>query len=210
MDILGVSDWIDPLIYSEQLKYRMAGVDIIISCGDISSSYLDFIMSELNKPLYFVVGNHVGRSRISKTPLGQTALDMPSCFKNLHLKVHNYEGLLITGFQGSIWYNGGPFQYKQWEVYFRLLKILPRLIYNKIRYGRFIDIFVSHSAPFGVGDQKDPCHIGLKAFNLFIKLFKPKLFLHGHIHIYDRNENRIREYNGTKVVNCSGFMRTKI
>ncbi len=210
MQILCVSDWTDPVIYSEQMKYRMSDVELVISCGDISASYLDFIMSELNTTIYFVVGNHVGKSKVKKTLLGQTKLEMPDCFKNLHLKVHNYKGLLITGFQGSIWYNGGPFQYQQWEVFVKLFGIVPRLIFNKLRYGRFIDIFVSHAAPYKVGDKDDSCHVGLKAFNLFIKIFKPKLFLHGHIHIYDRNENRVRYYYDTKIVNCSGFYKVEI
>ncbi len=210
MQILCVSDWIDPVIYSEQMKNRMAGVEIVFSCGDISTSYLDFIMSELNAPVFFVVGNHIGKSRIKKTPLGRTKVEIPSCFKNLHLKVYNYKGILISGFQGSGWYNGGPFQYRQWEVFFNLFKIVPRLLYNKIKHGRFIDVFVSHAAPYKVGDKDDVCHIGLKGFNWFIKFFKPKLFLHGHIHIYDRNESRIRQYYDTKVINCSGYIKTEI
>jgi uncharacterized protein len=209
MELLCVSDWIDPLIYSERMKYRMENVDIIISCGDVSTNYLDFIMSELNKPLFLVVGNHVGRSKIKKTFLGSPKLEVPQCFNNLHLKVFKYKGVLLTGFQGCVWYNGGPFQYKQWEVYLRMLKIVPRLIYNKIVHKRFIDIFVSHAAPYGIGDQEDPCHQGLKAFNLFIKLFKPKLFLHGHIHLYDRNKGREKNLGETRIINCSGFVRTK-
>jgi uncharacterized protein len=210
MEILAVSDWIDPLIYSERMKERMKDVDLVISCGDISMSYLDFIMSELNKQVYFVVGNHVGKSKIKRTFVGGYKLEAPECFKNLHLKCYNHEGLLISGFQGCIWYNGGPFQYRQFSVYLGLLKLLPRLIYNKIRYKRFIDVFVTHASPYGVGDQIDPCHVGLKAFNLFIKLFRPKLFLHGHIHIMDRNQDRVTEYHGTKVINCSGFHRTSV
>ena len=135
MKILCVSDWIDPVIYSENMKERMKDVDLVISCGDISMGYLDFIMSELNKPIYFVVGNHVNYNRIKKTFLGNYKLEYPDCFSNLHLKVYNFNGFLMTGFQGSLWYNGGPFQYKQWEVYFQLFRIVPRLILNKLRYG---------------------------------------------------------------------------
>ena len=210
MEILGVSDWIDPLIYSEQMKYRMKDVDVVISCGDITFGYLDFIMSELNKPVFFVVGYHVNDNRLKKSTISKNKLKYPKCFHNLHLKVYKINNNLITGFQGSIWYNGGAFQYRQWEVYINLLKIIPRLIINKLFYGRYIDIFVAHAAPFGIGDKGDPCHVGLKAFNWFIKTFKPKLFLHGHIHLYDRNENKITEYKGTKIINCSGYIRTNI
>ncbi len=85
MKILCVSDWIDPVIYSENMKERMKDVDLVISCGDISMGYLDFIMSELNKPVFFVVGNHVNYNRIKKTFLGGYKLEYPDCFFNLHL-----------------------------------------------------------------------------------------------------------------------------
>jgi Icc-related predicted phosphoesterase len=84
------------------------------------------------------------------------------------------------------------------------------MILNKIRYGRFLDIFVAHAAPYGIGDGPDPCHRGLKAFNLIIKWFKPSYFLHGHIHLYDRNENRVKVEGRTRVINCSGYYRLAI
>jgi uncharacterized protein len=210
MQILCVSDWIDPLIYSERMKYRMNDVDIIISCGDVSMNYLDFIMSELDKPLFFVNGNHVSGHSGENGQYDVQKPENPCCFKNLHLKVYKSDGILITGFQGSLWYNGGPYQYRQWQVYLMLLKIVPRLIFNKIFYKRYVDVFVSHAAPFGIGDLPDRCHQGLKAFNLFIKLFKPKLFLHGHIHLFDRNEKRINRLDDTKIINVSGFVKTEL
>jgi Icc-related predicted phosphoesterase len=210
MTILCVSDWIDPLIYSERLKERMNDVDIIVSCGDVSLNYLDFIMSQLDKPLFFVFGNHVSRPKTDTKPFEETRPEAPYCFENLHLKVRKVDNVLLTGFQGSLWYNGGPYQYRQWQVYLLLLKLLPRLIFNRIFYKRFIDIFVTHASPFKIGDLPDQCHRGLKAFNLFIKLFKPKLVLHGHIHIYDRNEKRTKYLNDTKIINCSGFVKTQL
>ncbi len=209
MKILCVSDWIESVIYSDQMKYRMSDVDMIVSCGDISTGYLDFIMSELNRPLYYVVGNHLTSKHIKKNTFGQIKADIPTWFNDLHLKFYNHNGTLITGFQGTVWYNGGAFQYKQWEVYLMLLRLVPRLLYNKIKYGKYLDIFVAHAAPYKVGDLEDPCHVGLKAFNLFIKLFKPKLFLHGHIHIYDRNQKRERLYYDTRVINCSGYSKVE-
>ncbi|MCG8571061.1 MAG: metallophosphoesterase [Spirochaetes bacterium] len=210
MKILVVSDWIDQLIYSEKMKYRMKDIDIVISCGDLSFQYLDFIMSELNKPLYYVVGNHVSRRSFKKNEFGDLVSDFPKCFKNLHLKHYKEDGKLMAGFEGCVWYNGGPFQYRQWKVYFYLLKMIPRLLFNKIIYGRYLDIFVAHSPPYKVGDREDPCHTGLKAFNWFIKVFKPKVFLHGHVHLYNRNVEKVIRYYETDVINCSGFYTLEI
>jgi Icc-related predicted phosphoesterase len=205
MKILCVSDWIDQLIYSEKMKYRMQDIDLVISCGDLSFNYLDFIMSELNKPLCYVVGNHVSMRSFSKDVLGDTSLNAPKCFKNLHLSFYKYKKILFCGFEGSVWYNGGPFQYKQWQVYWRLFGLLPHLLFNKIFYGRYLDVFVAHSPPYKVGDRDDTCHTGIKAFNWLIRVFKPQLFLHGHIHLYDKNETKVIKYYATDVINCSGF-----
>lgn len=210
MNILCISDWIDPIIYSEKLKYRMQDIDLIISCGDLSVNYLDFIMSELNKPLFYVVGNHNNPKDYIKLPGGRAKVNIPQCFKNCHLKSYRVNNLLIAGFEGSVWYNGGPFQYKHWEVYISLLKLIPGLIYNKIVHGRFLDVFVAHSPPYQVGDRPDPCHNGLKGFNWFIKKFKPEFFIHGHIHLYDRNSEREIIYHNTKVINISGFYKLKV
>ena len=58
MKILCLSDQIDPLIYSVNIKERYQDVDLVISAGDLPMEYLEFIVSSLNKPLFFVFGNH--------------------------------------------------------------------------------------------------------------------------------------------------------
>ena len=58
MKILCVSDQIDPLVYSINIKERYQDVDLVISAGDLPMEYLEFIVSSLNKPLLFVFGNH--------------------------------------------------------------------------------------------------------------------------------------------------------
>lgn len=130
-------------------------------------------------------------------------------FKNLsvkHLKVKNKRGrqtpLLITGVSGSIKYNDGLCQYTDTEMLFRLLLLVPKLLFNRIFYGRFTDILLTHATPFQVHDHDDPCHRGFKAFNLFIKFFKPEFMVHGHIHLYDNREERVSEYEGTTVINA--------
>ena len=39
-------------------RMREMEVDLIISCGDLPFEYLEFVMGAVNKPLYFVPGNH--------------------------------------------------------------------------------------------------------------------------------------------------------
>jgi len=58
MKVLCVSDQIDPLVYSSNIKERYKDIDLVISAGDLPMEYLDFIVSSLNKPVLFVFGNH--------------------------------------------------------------------------------------------------------------------------------------------------------
>src|SRR5947207_13754792 len=56
--ILAVSDEVDPLVYSDHVRERFRHVDLVLSCGDLPYSYLDYIVSMLDVPLYGVRGNH--------------------------------------------------------------------------------------------------------------------------------------------------------
>ena len=58
MNLLAVSDIESPLIYSQNISKRFQEIDIVISCGDLSYHYLEYIISSLDIPLYFVRGNH--------------------------------------------------------------------------------------------------------------------------------------------------------
>lgn len=204
MKILSVSDVELGSIYNAQITQRFPDVDLVISCGDLSYFYLEYIISTLNKPLYFVRGNHavqveygVGGER--KAPWG--AVD-------LHERAVYEHGLLMAGVQGSLQYNFGPYQYTQGEMWAFVLGLAPRLMLNRLQYGRYLDIFVTHASPWGVHDMEDLPHRGIKAFNWLIKVFKPTLHLHGHIHIYRPDVITETLVNQTRVINTYGFRET--
>jgi len=58
LTILAVSDDVDQRIYSPTLRERMPDVTLVIGCGDVPSSYLEFLTDALGKPVYYVLGNH--------------------------------------------------------------------------------------------------------------------------------------------------------
>ena len=58
MKILCVSDYVDPLIYNQNVKEAFPDIDLILCAGDLPMDYVDFIVSVFNKPTYFVFGNH--------------------------------------------------------------------------------------------------------------------------------------------------------
>ena len=54
--VLAISDEVEQLIYSDRIKERFAHVDLVLSCGDLPTYYLEFIVSSLNVPLYGDIG----------------------------------------------------------------------------------------------------------------------------------------------------------
>ena len=48
----------------------------------------------------------------------------------------------------------------------------------------------------------DPCHTGFRVFLWFMRTFRPRYLVHGHVHLYDRNAAREARYASTTVVNA--------
>ncbi|MBR1722006.1 MAG: metallophosphoesterase, partial [Treponema sp.] len=212
MKILCVSDQIDPLVYSTGAKERFSDIDLILCAGDLPSDYIDFIVSTLNKQTYFIFGNHnlteFGYYHKQKAQKGPhpTWDDHPlmefqnshgaiyagfKVLKDKHFKIRRQNGklrpLLIAGASGSIKYNNGLCQYTNMQMFLFLIALTPKLIFNRIRYGTYLDIFLTHASPRHIHDKEDPCHKGFECFNWFIKRFQPTYLVHGHIHLYDMN-----------------------
>lgn len=207
MKILCVSDQIDPLVYSNNVKERFKDVDLVISAGDLPMEYLDFIVSSLNKPVFFVFGNHnLNEYGLYHKVAGQYhRADYTTSYHGttyLGFKAYRQNGLLLAGASGSIRYNNGLNQYTDRQMGRKLLSLVPRLIFNKIRYGRYLDVFVTHASPEGIHDKSDPCHHGFKSFLWFMKTFRPKYLIHGHIHLYDLQDVRVSTYQATTVINA--------
>ncbi|MCB2209408.1 metallophosphoesterase [bacterium] len=205
MKLLTVSDKEVSLIYSPQIKQRFKDVDLAVSCGDLSYYYLEYIISSLDIPLYYVRGNHAkaveyGCAGPREAPWG--AID-------LHRKVLRdpKTGLLMAGIEGSLRYNKGTHQYTQSEMWSMVLQLVPALLWNKIRYGRFLDVFVTHAPPCGIHDQDDRAHQGVKAFNWLIKTFQPTLHIHGHIHVYTPMVTTETMIGETLVLNTFGYRK---
>jgi Icc-related predicted phosphoesterase len=80
------------------------------------------------------------------------------------------------------------------------------MLLNRIQYGRYLDILITHSPPFGIHDDDTQAHTGLKALNWLIQFAKPRYHLHGHTHHYRRNlsvsETKFKE---TKIINVHPY-----
>ena len=88
-----------------------------------------------------------------------------------------------------------------------VLRMVPKLIWNRLVHGRYLDILVTHSPAVGFGDPKDPAHKGFAAFRWLLKVFKPAFHVHGHVHIYDRNEMKPKKFMETTIINACPFQQ---
>lgn len=200
MKILALSDRVDPRIYSSFCRERFGDVDCIISCGDLPEYYLDFVVSMLNVPLFFVHGNH-------DAPSGKESIAGGT---NLDERVVYYRGILLAGLEGCYWYNGHAHQYTEREMYWKYLRLVPKLHWARLRYGRYLDILVTHAPPRGVHEGRDLPHRGFMTFTTLIRKYHPKYHLHGHVHLYNVNENPVEKLFDTLVINCYGYQVIEI
>jgi Icc-related predicted phosphoesterase len=200
--ILAVSDIELPYIYKAVGGNTFKEMDFVISCGDLPDEYLGYIISMLNKDLYYVRGNHAQNSSGQFTPHSQKhwgGID-------LHLRsVQTPGGVILAGIEGSLNYNDGPQQYTQSQMWAMVYRLVPRLFMNYVRANRFLDVFVTHAPPWGINDQPDLPHQGIKAFRWLIEAFRPRLHLHGHVRDYLGQRNPAVTHEGTRVINVTGY-----
>ena len=201
MKILAVSDIedlsLERLIEAgESGSKKLEDMDCVVSCGDLSKKYLEFVTDALNKDFFFVSGNHfieqfygdVFKSKkfVKKLYKGKW-LKYSFGGSDLHAKIEVFGDYIFAGFGGAMRYNPGPFQFTEREM----LRLVRKVIF-KIRVKRFFDVLffrkrkeiivISHAPVEGVNDCDDVCHKGFSCFKEFIHKMKPLLWLHGHVH----------------------------
>ena len=200
--ILAVSDIVSPTLYNLRIAEQIGPIDLLLSCGDLPPYYLDFLTTLLSARCYHVIGNHCAAPHL-RSGSGLCAPDAYPGAVNLHGRVMTVGGLLLAGVEGSPWYNGGPHQYTEGEVARRLYRLVPALLLNHLRTGRYLDILVTHAPPRGIHDRLDVPHRGFTSFCWFLRTFRPRYMLHGHIHRASTTP-AVTRYLDTTVVNVYG------
>lgn len=197
MRVLAISDVIVQALYSPAVCDIARDAEFVVSCGDLPSAYLEYIVSMTDKPLFYVMGNHGSRGGEKATPEG--------CI-NLDGRTVNYKGLLLGGLEGSMRYNDAPkYQYTESAMRLKVLGLERQMWLNRLRYGRFLDVLVTHSPPFGIHDGSDLTHQGFKSFLGLIDHYHPDYLLHGHTHLYDNRAIRQSVRGHTLIINTYGY-----
>ncbi len=191
MKIMIVSDTESSYLWDYFNKEKWSDIDLVISCGDLKSSYLQFLVTMMRVPLFYVHGNH-DEAYHQSPPLGCDCIDDDLVV---------FKGLRIAGLGGSPKYRGGIFQFTEREMTKRYKKLS-----KKIRKFDGIDILVTHSPAYMLGDGEDFAHIGFKALREILDAWHPKYHFHGHQHLnYGQKNERSLQYGSTHIVNAHGY-----
>jgi Icc-related predicted phosphoesterase len=200
MKILTVSDRVERSFFKENLlRKKCQGIHLILSCGDLPPYYLEYLVTRLNVPLYYVPGNH------DEQPHYSTKKTFAKGCLNIDQKVIVFKNLLIGGLAGASRYKAGTYLYTEAQMHRKVFSMAPRLLVNKIKYKRYIDILITHAPPFGIHDEKDLAHRGFKEFLTFMKMYKPAYLIHGHTPRQGGKEMAKNYYHSTSVINTNPY-----
>lgn len=191
MKILLVSDTESRYIWDHFNKEKFKDIELVISCGDLKASYLQFLVTMLAVPVYYVHGNHDKRY-VQSPPLGCDSIDD---------NIVDFNGLKILGLGGSPEYRGGIFQYSEREMQKRYKRLS-----RKIKKAGGVDILVTHSPAFELGDGDDFAHVGFKTLRNILDEWTPTYHFHGHQHLnYGQKNERSLQYGPTLIVNAHDY-----
>lgn len=188
MKILAISDHESKYLWDFFEKSKLDGIDLIISCGDLSPHYLSFLATFTHAPVLYVHGNH------------------DDCYKNtppdgcicIDDKVYIYEGVRIMGLGGCMRYKPGTHQYTERQMALRIARLYPKILFR-----RGVDIMVTHAPAYHINDAEDITHRGFQCFRRLMSRLKPKYMLHGHIHAtYGGKFARETRFEETTIINA--------
>ncbi len=183
MRILVISDEESKSLWDYYDESKLKGIDLILSCGDLSPKYLSFLVTFAKAPLLYVYGNH-----------DTAAPEGCICIED---QIYEYKGLRILGLGGSMRYKPGPHQYTEAQMRRRIALLWWQLIRKK-----GFDILLTHSPAYQLGDGDDLPHRGFQCFLDLMDKYKPKYFIHGHMHLnYGGRVKRRQQYKDTIVIN---------
>lgn len=187
MKILAIADEESSYLWDYFEKSKLEGIDLIISCGDLDPKYLSFLATFTSAPVIYVHGNH--DEKYKHTP--------PEGCICIEDTIYNYKGIRILGLGGSVEYTSGDWQFTEAAMKKRVRKLSRQLRKNK-----GFDILVTHAPAYGINDGDDLPHRGFRVFHTLLDEYRPKYFLHGHVHMrYGRKHVRFDTYKQTTIIN---------
>ena len=187
MKILVISDVESKYFYDYYTPGKLKDIDLILACGDLKVQYLEFLVTMARCPLLYVHGNH--DERFPREPEGCICVDDT---------LYEYRGLRILGLGGSYRYRDGKYMYTERQMRRRIFRLRW-----KLRRKKGFDILLTHAPARGIHDFDTLSHRGFACFIALMDKYKPKYFVHGHIHRnYGVDIPRRTRYGKTEVINA--------
>ena len=207
MRLLAVSDQVGEALYSALVGELLGPIDLILGCGDLPYWYLEFLLTALDAPLYYVHGNHDPLVEYSTQSGTKTC---PGGGVNVDRQTVVDRGLIIGGLEGCVRYKpDARHQYTQEEMRLRACALLPQLVWNRISYGRWLDVLIAHAPPLGIHNGPDRVHTGFEVYLDLMRYFRPRYLLHGHTHV-GRSGTCETCYLNTTVINVYPYRVVEI
>ncbi len=188
MKILAVADEESRYLWDFYQRDKLENVELILSAGDLAPEYLSFLTTMYAIPVLYVHGNHDDKYAY-KPPEGCICIDDT---------IYVYNGIRILGLGGSMRYRPGGNQYTEEEMHKRVKKL-----WMKILLHRGFDVLLTHAPAYQINDGRDLPHQGFQEFVTLMEKYKPRFFVHGHVHLsYGRNHQRYDQYHNTHIINA--------
>ena len=168
LKILAVADEPAPKYYDYYRPGILKEFDLIVSCGDLSRRYLEFLVTMARCPLIYVRGNH-DDTFDEEPPEGCICIED---------KVFTYKGVTFLGLGGSYRYKRqGSNMYTE-----RAMAARIRRRRRQIAKAGGLDVLVTHAPALGHGDLDSLPHRGFACFNDLMETYEPAYLIHGHVH----------------------------
>lgn len=182
MKILVIADEESRALTEFYAENNFEDISFVLSAGDLPYTYLQTIKSNLNKPLFYVQGNH--------------DIHKPKFFDKEYIewKVKECCGIRMLGI-GCQKING------QIMTEAEMTRKLKR-VYQRIKSKWHIDIVIAHYPALGVGDGQDKAHTGFLAIKEFVEKIKPTYFIYGHNHLNYGKGHRVLQMNDVMFINA--------
>jgi len=199
LEIICISDEEKNLINKNRKKY-----DLLISCGDLSPRYMDYVIEEFNPSFALMInGNHdekyypaetKEKSGFSEVFRGAYVLKQGYINLNRYIK----KNIGIMGFSGALSWGAQPFHFQEKNIS-RFRKSVDRR--KKLGLIKELDFFISHTPPYiqdafkNMGAYHQPSYELGKLYESYF----PKIWFYGHIHSSYTSQNldfKLKKNNG--------------
>ena len=167
MRVLAVSDTDAKYYFDYYTPGKLDEFDLILACGDLHREYLEFLVTMSNRPVLYVHGNH-DEGYDQRPPEGCECVDD---------KLYVWNGIRILGLGGSYRYRNGKYMFTERQMRRRVRRLWFRLWRH-----RGFDILLTHAPARNINDFDSLSHRGFECFVELLDKYRPKYFIHGHIH----------------------------